>query len=226
MHDGQNLFDDMTSFAGEWNVDETMEQASQRGLEAIVVGIPNLGEQRMDEYSPFVQGGLGGGRGDAYLAFVAETIKPLIDRDFRTLADRAHTGVLGSSMGGLISLYAFFSRPETFGFAGAMSPALWFAGRAIFPFVERAPLPPGRLYLDIGTHEGSSTLPDARRMHRLLRRKGCRAPHLLYVEERGAVHSEAVWANRLPAALEFLLRPQPVAARSRSRGLPSVALEL
>lgn len=217
MHDGQNLFDDMTSFAGEWQVDETMHALSERGLEAIVVGIPNLGEQRMDEYSPFIQPGLGGGRGAAYLAFVVETIKPLIDRDFRTLPDREHTGVLGSSMGGLISLYAYFSRPDTFGFAGVLSPALWFARRAIFPYIAQAPFVPGTLYLDMGTAEGPEVLADARRMRTLLRQKGYRSPATLrYVEERGAEHAEAVWANRLPIALKFLLNPPSRTPRRRS----------
>src|SRR5690348_4734548 len=79
MHDGQNLFDDATSFVGEWKVDETMETLSKEGIEAIVVGIPNQGEQRLDEYSPFRDRLRHGGRGDAYLSFVVRTVKPLID---------------------------------------------------------------------------------------------------------------------------------------------------
>src|SRR4051812_3687009 len=97
MHDGQNLFDASTSYAGEWQVDETMEELSRSGYPAIVVGISNAGEQRIDEYSPFVDDQHGGGRGDAYLAFVVETLKPQIDELYRTLPDRAHTGILGAS---------------------------------------------------------------------------------------------------------------------------------
>src|SRR5262245_44761431 len=123
MQDGQNLFDEPLSYAGEWRVDETMAALSDEGIEAIVVGIQNMGARRIDEYSPFRDRRLRkGGRGDQYLSFVARTVKPLIDRDFRTLPERATTGILGSSMGGLISLYAFFACPEVFGFAGAMSP--------------------------------------------------------------------------------------------------------
>src|SRR5829696_7328470 len=221
MQDGQNLFDQALSYAGEWQVDETMESLSREGIEAIVVGVPNMGTRRIDEYSPFKDMRLRkGGRGDWYVAFLANTVKLLIDRDFRTLPEREHTGVLGSSMGGLISLYAFFCRPEVFGFAGVMSPSLWFAQEAIFPYVQQAAAQPGRIHLDIGTHEGGDTravvsaastytsryLSAAHRMRDLLERKGYRLGHdLQYQEEAEATHSEAAWARRLPGALRFLL---------------------
>jgi len=212
MQDGQNLFDERLAFAGEWGVDDTMDALSRAGLESIVVGIPNAGTARLDEYSPFRDHRHGSrGDGDAYLEFVTRTVKPLIDARFRTIPDREHTGIAGSSMGGLLSLYAFFRRPETFGFAGAFSPSLWFAARRIFPYVAGAPLVPGRLYLDIGTAEGRTAVVNARRMLDLLLRKGYRiGRNLLYVEECGARHSEAAWASRLPRALRFLLE-RPVA---------------
>jgi predicted alpha/beta superfamily hydrolase len=198
MHDGQNLFDRATSYAGEWQVDETLELLSQEGLEAIVVGIPNLGDRRVVEYNPFPDKG----KGERYLAFIVETLKPMIDRDFRTRPTRDHTGLLGSSMGGLISLYGFFHYPYVFGFAGAMSPALWFAGRAIYPYVRAAPFVSGRIYLDHGAREGS-----ARPMHALLVEKGYRLGHsLMYVREEGGEHNEAAWARRLPEAVRFLFR--------------------
>ncbi|MBW3631321.1 MAG: alpha/beta hydrolase, partial [Gemmatimonadetes bacterium] len=96
MHDGQNLFDEATSFGAEWRVDETMEESAAHGVEAIIVGLPNMGEQRCDEYSPWVDEQEGGGSGDAYLEFIARTVKPLVDRDFRTLPGREHTGMVGS----------------------------------------------------------------------------------------------------------------------------------
>lgn len=214
MHDGQNLFDDATSFSCEWGVDETMEAASQAGLEAIVVGIPNMEIKRTDEYSPFVDAENGGGQGAAYVAFIVETLKPLIDQTFRTCTGREHTGILGSSMGGLISLYAFFEEHQTFGFAGVMSPALWFADRAIFPFVEQAAFVPGHLYLDVGTNEGESTLTNAQGMRALLEQKGYRlGQELWYVEEQEADHCESAWSARLQHALQFLLR------RTRTRPL-------
>ena len=220
MHDGQNLFDRATSYAGEWQVDETMESLSGEGIEAIVVGVPNMGAQRMVEYNPYDDPHEGPGRGEAYGEFLVETVKPLIDADFRTLAGREHTAVLGSSMGGLISLYAFFRWPETFGLVGAFSPAFG-AARAIFAFIEAAPLVPGRIYMDVGSREGAGLEENAhlvgafsriyraqvRRMHELLQQKGYRPDvDLLYVEERGAFHHESAWSRRLPAALRFLLR--------------------
>jgi predicted alpha/beta superfamily hydrolase len=199
MHDGQNLFDEATSFAGEWYVDKTMDTLEH---EAIVVGISSISEQRIHEYSPFRMGRLGG-KGDLYLQFILETVKPLIDTDFPTLPYRTHTGIVGSSMGGLISLYGYFRYPQAFGFVGALSPALWFARRSIFPFVGRAPFVPGRIYLDAGTGERQGVYEDTRQMLRWLLDKGY---DVRYVEEEGGTHSEEAWARRLPDALRFLLQ--------------------
>ena len=220
MHDGQNLFDAYTSFAGEWQVDETLLQLEHEGLAAIVVGLPNTGENRLNEYSPFAQPGLGGGQGDAYLDFIVQTVKPLIDATFRTLPQREHTMLMGSSMGGLISLYGFFRHPDIFGRAGVMSPALWFARKAIFPYVRQQPHRPGKIYLDMGTAEypmrgwrmfvprriANPSCVDSRDMRDLLVRLGYReGDSLRYVEDEGAIHNESAWARRLPDALRFLL---------------------
>jgi len=205
MHDGQNLFDAALSFCGEWGVDETLTTLGYGGIEAIVVGISNVGTDRCNEYSPFTDLRRGGGCGDDYLDFIAHTLKPIIDRDFRTLADREHTAIFGSSMGGLISLYAAFTHADTFGLAGVMSPSLWFANRAIFPVIQQATSAPSRIYLDAGTAEGTWMLHDAQRMAALLRAKGL-GKQMIYVEEPGAPHTEAAWAERLGLALIFLLR--------------------
>ena len=206
MHDGQNLFDAATSYSGEWQVDEAMEAAAADGLEAIVVGISNTGEGRLDEYSPFADPKRGGGRAQEYLRFVTETLKPLIDLEFRTLPDREHTGIAGSSMGGLASLYGFFHCAKTFGFAGVKSPSLWYAERAVLGYVEGMPRVGGKLYLDVGTEEGEACLHDVRRLRDLLLAKGYRPDEdFMYVEDEGATHSEAAWGARLPGALRFLL---------------------
>jgi predicted alpha/beta superfamily hydrolase len=205
MHDGQNLFDPQTSYAGEWGVDDTLAALGIEGRAAIVVGIPNMGERRLAEYSPFPDARLGGGEGEGYLDFVAETLKPLIDREFRTLPDRKQTGIVGSSMGGLISLYGFFHRPEVFGFAGVMSPSLWFARGAIFGYLEEAPFIPGRINLCVGTREGSGMLKNAQTLRDLLRRRGYRLDQSLRYVEAEAEHHESAWGERLPDALRFLL---------------------
>ena len=222
-HDGQNLFDEVTSFAGEWQVDETMEALAAEGIEAIVVGIPNAGPDRIDEYSPFVDKRLGGGRGDDYLDFVIGTVKPVIEADFRVKTGPKHTGLLGSSMGGYISLYGFFRHPETFGLAGLMSPSLWFARGAIFQFMDQSAKVRGRIYMDAGTREINGQqgklmnvvqsrryYASVRRMQRLLVKKGYRPRRdLLYIEEKWAHHEENAWARRLPRAIRFLLTAIP-----------------
>ena len=228
MHDGQNLSDPATAFAGTWELEPTLQRLAEKGIEPIVVGVYNAGEARLAEYSPFPDRRHGGGDADQYLAFLAQSLKPRIDRTFRTRPERDATAVFGSSMGGLVSLYAYFRYPSVFGRAGVMSPSIWFGHGAILDFIQEARTPPGRLYLDVGTQEGAGTLRDARRAGRLLVRKGFsrdrRArrprparggperrsrqggkPRLRYFEHVGGRHAEADWASRLEAALEFLL---------------------
>jgi predicted alpha/beta superfamily hydrolase len=198
MQDGQNLFDVATSFAGvEWGVDDTLQALSAEGLEAIVVGIPNSGEQRLNEYTPPANPWWQG-TGDQYVAFLVDSVKPLIDHDFRTMPERTHTGIFGSSLGALISLYAFFARPDVFGFVGAMSPALWVGRGLILRQARESPVVPGRIYLDNGAHESS-----AQSLADLLEAKGY--ADFKYVLDEDGRHTEADWARRLPAALRFLL---------------------
>mgnify|MGYP005843133317 CR=1 FL=1 len=207
MHDGQNLFDRGTSYAGvEWQVDETMETLARRGIEAIVVGIANMGERRLAEYSPFDDPEHGLDLGDAYLAFIADTLKPFIDRSFRTRPEPEHTAIIGSSLGGLISLYALFHRPDSFGMAGVLSPALWFANGAIFADLERTTGNPGRIYLSVGTAERPELLKTTRKLRRLLTARGYGKEQLHYHEARGAEHHETAWAERFPAVVRWLLK--------------------
>jgi predicted alpha/beta superfamily hydrolase len=206
MQDGQNLFDPATSYAGDWRLGKVMAAAARRGYEAIVVGIPHMGDQRLTEYSPFVDPVMGGGAGDRYLDFLVETLKPVIDGRFRSRRGRADTGLAGSSMGGLLSLYGFFRSAPVFGFAAVLSPSLWFGGGAIFSIVESAAYVPGRVYLDIGTLEGPEHVARARRMRDLLRAKGYRSgAELRWLESRCGRHDEASWGRRFARALPFLL---------------------
>jgi predicted alpha/beta superfamily hydrolase len=208
MHDGQNLSDPFTAFGGTtWQLEGAIGRLAARGIEAIVVGVHNMGTQRVAEYTPFADSRHGGGRGDRYVRFLADVVKPKIDARFRTRTDRDSTAIVGSSLGGLISLYAFFLRPSPFGRAAVMSPSIWFGGRRILEFVERARHVRGRLYVDVGTEEGVGTLRDARELARVLRQNGYRSrDSFRYVEAAPHRHQEHDWAQRLPAALEFLLR--------------------
>jgi predicted alpha/beta superfamily hydrolase len=206
MQDGQNLSDPAQAFAGTWELPRTIDRLAAAGVEAIVVGVHNVGTGRAAEYSPFRDSRHGGGRGHRYVQFIARTLKPRIDRRFRSEPGRESTVIGGSSMGGLIALYAFVRHARLFGHALVMSPALWFGDRRVFPFVERSlTAPHGRLYVDVGTAEGVVALRDARRLHRLLAAKGYGPSRLRYVEAAGAPHAESAWGERLPDALRFLL---------------------
>ena len=213
MHDAQNLFDPRTSFAGAWHVDEAMESASRRGHDAIVVGIPHMETERISEFHPFPDADPPG-RGELYLSFVVDTVKPLVDSHFRTRSAAIHTGIAGSSMGGLISLAGFFLHPQTFGFVGALSPSLWFHKGGIVPLIEAAPFVRGRIYLDMGTMESANGVAHARRLRDLLVEKGYRpGENLQFVVDRGARHSEAAWGRRFRKALPFLLGGRRQSAR-------------
>ena len=221
MHDGQNLFDAATSFAGEWRVDDALEQLASEGIEAIVVGVPNTGVNRLAEYSPFRDPRFGGGRAADYVDFIVDTVRPLVDEAFRTTGERDGTATIGSSMGGLISLYAFFERPDVFGAVGAVSPSVGFARGALIDYLDRAKFVGGRIYLDVGTQEGrpkdrdplelrddpSGYVRMVRQARDLLLAKGYReSQDLLYVEDEGGIHNEAAWAERFPPLIRFLLK--------------------
>jgi predicted alpha/beta superfamily hydrolase len=206
MHDGQNLFDPATSFAGDWGVGGTLEHHARQGRYAIVVAVYNGRERRRYEYSPFPDIVHGGGGGADYLDMLIGELKPRIDGAFPTLPGREFTAIAGSSLGGLLSLYALFERPEIFGAAGVLSPSLWFADNAVVEYISHAPAVGGRIYLDIGTEEGPDEVADARRLRDLLVRRGYRLDDTLrYFEDEGANHNESWWGPRLRAALPFLL---------------------
>lgn len=212
--DGQNAFDHAISYAGEWHADRTMQALAAEGREAILVFVPNMGEQRIREYNPFQSGAFEGGRGEDYLHFLVDTVKPLIDTDFRTLPDRLHTGIVGSSMGGLISLYGFFRRPDIFGLLCAMSPSLWVNYNAVGETIQNAPYSWGRIYLDIGGHEltprsskrNHAYVDSVRQFRDMIAQKGfVEGQTLRFIEDETGGHNEMAWGHRLPDAIRFLI---------------------
>jgi predicted alpha/beta superfamily hydrolase len=210
MHDGQNLFDPATSFAGDWGLVASLNALASQGVRPIVVGIPNRGGKRRYEYSPFQDRKHGGGGGERYLSFLVEVVKPLIDGSFRTRTGPSQTVIAGSSLGGLISLYALYRHPGIFGAASLQSPALWFADRAVFRYLATQRFPAGPIHLDVGTAEGEETLGDVRRLRDWLMGAGyVIGTNLSYVEEAGAGHDEVAWGRRFRAALPFLLGLEP-----------------
>lgn len=232
MHDGHELFDAKADLDGritEWQVDETMTTLADEGIEAIIVGIPNMLDRRFIEYCPFVHDQppwpIKVPQGDTYLRFIIDTVKPAIDAGFRTRPDAVHTGLAGSSMGGLITLYGFLRHPQVFGLAGSFSPAPWLGGDALKRIVEDLATGHGRLYLDVGTDEGlvyqyhaDSTLTEqqggiryrdgVRDLRDALQARGYNTDNFRYVEEEGGRHDQFAWARRLPDAFRFLLESQ------------------
>src|ERR1044072_7522726 len=106
MHEGQNVFDDLTSFAGEWGVDETLDSIGNHSREMIVVAVDHGETKRINEYCPYDMEKYGKGEGDQYVDFLVKTLKPFIDKKYRTIKTKQNTFIAGSSMGGLISMYA------------------------------------------------------------------------------------------------------------------------
>ncbi|MCF7920409.1 MAG: phosphonate ABC transporter ATP-binding protein [Candidatus Cloacimonetes bacterium] len=215
MHDGQNLFDNATSFAGEWQIDETLERLfrENRFQGTIVVGIDNHHQKRFDEYCPWKNPQYGGGEGDRYVKFLATTLKPWIDEHYRTLSSGNDTAIAGSSLGGLIALYAACKHPDVFGKAGVFSPAFWVAKKDIVKYVKKHHLSSSsRVYVDVGTEEGNNSeqnkayLQDAEEISKLLRKNGLPESNLRLFIDKGALHNERHWAKRFPDALLWLFK--------------------
>jgi metallo-beta-lactamase class B len=213
MHDGQNLFDNATGFAGEWGIDETLDSLAAAGDKGvIVVAVDHGGTKRFDEYSPWKNAKYGGGEGDKYVEFLVKNLKPYVDSHYRTLPDRLNTGIAGSSMGGLISLYAVVKYPDVFSRAGIFSPALWVAPE-VYSFVrDAAPLRPDvRLYfvsgaLEAATGEESGVyVNDQKRMIETLVAAGLKpGANVVALIQPDGKHSEWFWRREFPAAYKWM----------------------
>jgi predicted alpha/beta superfamily hydrolase len=211
MHDGQNLYDPADAFGGiAWGIDETAERlVAERAIEpVIIVGIYNTGK-RLDEYTPVPSANKkikGGGRADLYGRMLIEELKPFIDDTYLTLPEREFTGIGGSSLGGLVSLYLGFRRPDVFSRIAAMSPSVWWANNQIIREIARTPeRVPLRIWLDIGREEGSRIKHQVRALRELLLASGWTPEaDFRYGEIPGAAHNEAAWAARFDQVLKFL----------------------
>lgn len=217
MCDGQNIIDGATSYipGQEWRVDEVAQSLIQAGKiePLIIVGVYNAGAERVNEYTAAQdQKYKAGGRADLYGRFLIEEVKPFIDKTYRTEPDAKSTGLGGSSLGGLISLYLGLKYPTVFTRIAVVSPAVWWADNQIVHYTEeQSRKPPLRIWLDIGTKEGrdakeaQATVDGARLLDKTLIRKGWQeGKDLKYFEAEGAEHNEKAWAARVDQILEFL----------------------
>jgi predicted alpha/beta superfamily hydrolase len=215
MHDGQNLFDPDTSYVGAWGLIGVLRDLAAVGIEMIVAGVANTGPFRKYEYSPFRDPKHGGGDGDRYLTFVIDQVLPRVESEFRVNGSRS---IAGSSMGGLVSLYALWKHPDIFDAAAALSPSAWFANEAILDFVKQRPAPRGRLWLDTGTEEGELILESVRRLRDAIVEQGLtEGPRFEYVEDEGATHHEEHWGRRMRKALPFLTEGRKDGTTDRPR---------
>jgi predicted alpha/beta superfamily hydrolase len=206
MHDGQNVFDASTSFSGEWCVDETLAKLEkEKGLKVIVIAIDNGQDKRLNEYTPWSNPKRGGGDGAKYMDFIVHTLKLHVDSLYRTKPQREFTGLMGSSLGGLISMYGIMEHPDVFGRAGVFSPSFWFSDQAYQQVKAKGkPLEDTKIYMIIGRKEGSEMVKGGEKMNKTLRKnKFTDAQFKTILHEDGA-HSEWYWKREFEQAVLWL----------------------
>lgn len=205
MHDGQNLFDATSSYAGEWGVDETLDGLAQAAkLKLIVVGIDNGGEYRMNELSPWPNKRFGEAQGKQYMDFIVDVVKPYIDTNYRTKTDRANTAIMGSSMGALISHYAIHAYPQVFSKAGLFSPSYWYSD-SVFDYTQEHKVAlDARLYVMFGDEEGDGMIVDTGKMQRQLLSQGHPRERMVFKRVAGGEHNEALWRQEFAEAVQWL----------------------
>jgi metallo-beta-lactamase class B len=208
MQDGQNLFDNATSFSGEWRIDETLRalQNQQGDGGAIVVGIDNGGSQRINEYSPYINPEYGGGSGNQYVDFLAFTLKPYIDANFRTMPDRNSTAIGGSSMGALISFFGALKHQNVFSKCLVFSPSFWFSdslNQYVNSWTKTTDL---RFYFMAGTNESTTMISNMQNMRTRLQNRGVPPSQINLVSRADGQHSEWFWAREFGEGYKWLFQ--------------------
>lgn len=204
MHDGQNLFDAKTSAFGEWGLDECLDTLETKlNKECIVIGIDNSADKRLTEYNPYDNERFGKSEGKLYIEFIAHTLKPYIDKNYRTFKNAKHTYIAGSSMGGLISLYALIKYPDKFGAGGVFSPAFWVAPEIYANVAKTKIKKTSRIYFYAGQNESDSMVIDMNRMITILKqKKHCNTYEIVNPSGR---HNEQYWRNEFDDFYKWLM---------------------
>ncbi|HMT75420.1 MAG TPA: alpha/beta hydrolase-fold protein [Chitinophagaceae bacterium] len=201
LHDGQNVFDDARSYAGEWGVDEFLDSTKLKNC--IVVAVDNGTTKRMNEYNPYDHVSFGKGEGAAYIDFLAKTLKPYIDKRYRTKKDKASTTLAGSSMGGLISMYAVLKYPKVFGGAGVFSPAFW-VGPSIFDDIKlKGKKVKSHIYFYAGKQEGETMVPYMLKAFEQMAAVS-KSKMTVVVRDEGK-HNEATWRQEFPLFYKWIV---------------------
>ena len=191
-------------------MDECLDSLfSQGNKECIVIGIDN-GAKRMNEYNPYEFKPYGNGEGDKYVDFLANTLKPNIDKNFRTLPDKKNTFIAGSSMGGLISLYAVIKYPNTYGGAGIFSPAFWTASGLENDLNKSVKKIKSKLFFYAGGKEGDRMIPDMKKIEADIKAlpayRTARSSSKIYERvDNDEKHNEAAWRKYFPEFYKWML---------------------
>jgi len=211
LHDGQNLLASRPeALGGSWHVDATLDRLTVAGRipPLVLAGIDHAHEDRINEFSPTPGRQPEAGRAEAYARLVLEKVLPEIAADLHVRIDREGLGLGGSSMGGLVTLWMAATFPNRFSRILVMSPSIWWDRRMILRYLRQRGLPAStRIWLDAGRKEGRIVARDARELRELLVEQG--HPAFKYFEDPAGDHSEASWARRLPAAMEWLYSGMP-----------------
>ncbi len=205
MHDGQNLFDNATSYIGEWEVDETLNELFKKtGKGFIVVGIENGNEERINEYTPWENEKYGGGKGEIYIDFLVNTLKPYIDATYRTKKQAKHTALIGSSLGGLISYYGGLKYPTVFGKIGALSTSFWFSNKVEVFTKAYGNTSKIKLYLYVGGKEGEEMVAGTENTKKLLLKTGFKQKNLKSKINPEGNHNETAWKSEFLEVVKWL----------------------
>ncbi len=210
MHDGQNLFDNATSYSGEWGIDEYLDTLGSHDNHCIVVAVDHGGNKRLNEYCPydFELKGIGAmsqsnkGEGKEYVDFLVKTLKPYIDKNYRTAKSKENTAIAGSSMGGLISLYAVLKYPKIFGAAGIFSPAFWVAPGIFDDIHLSGKKVRSKIYFYAGKLEGETMVPDMLKAYEQMS-KVSKAKMQAVIRDNGQ-HNEPTWRREFPLFYQWI----------------------
>jgi predicted alpha/beta superfamily hydrolase len=205
LQDAQNLFNESAQY-GNWEIDKKLAVMSEYKIgKIIVIAVEHAEKERVLEYN-VGNTVLGAGQGKKYIRFLADTLKPFVDAHFRTKPEREHTGIGGSSMGGLVSIFSGIMYPEVFGKLMIFSPSLWVVPKIKLSFLDMNEPQDTRIYLYAGGNESATMIDHVKLFKKRLVKKEHYADKMqvkLSINMEGK-HNEVYWSDEFPKAIEWL----------------------
>ncbi len=210
MHDAQNVFEATQSNGfGKWQAGAALTKLYETtGWSCIAVAIEHGNEHRLSEYSPWATAENGGGEGKSYMEFITETLKPAVDKHFKTLTDAQNTAIMGSSMGGLISMYAALAHGDVFGKVGVFSPSFWWSDDLYELAANKQFNNVQKLVLLAGGKESNAMIPDVLAMYNTLVDNDYFEHKIMLDFYEWGQHTESFWALEFDKALRFLFEEE------------------